>query len=75
MASFDIMSTYFDVKNSKNPGIYNFILGGAAGTFSVTITYPTDVVRRKMQVVGEAGQPVYSGFFDCCRKVIAVEGI
>lgn len=71
MASFDILYTFFEVGKKENPGMYNFILGGTAGTISVTLTYPTDVVRRKMQVVGEAGQPVYSGFFDCCKKVVA----
>ena len=46
------------------------MLGGIAGTISVTITYPTDVVRRKLQVVGEPGQPLYNGIWDCCKTVV-----
>jgi len=26
----------------------NFLLGGLAGTIAVTITYPTDLIRRKL---------------------------
>lgn len=49
MASFDILKTFFNVdQRDPRAGIYNFILGGAAGTISVTLTYPTDLIRRKM---------------------------
>lgn len=75
MSAFDILSTFFDVKNQANPGLYNFMLGGIAGTISVTITYPTDVVRRKLQVVGEPGQPLYNGIWDCCKTVVQNEGV
>lgn len=32
----------------------NLICGGMAGTISQTLTYPLDVVRRRMQVVNDA---------------------
>lgn len=49
MASFDIMKTYVDIgRDHPKAQIYNFCLGGIAGTVSVTITYPTDVIRRKL---------------------------
>lgn len=66
MASYDILRTYFKIDNHhKNAQTYNFVLGGIAGTFAVCMTYPTDLIRRKMQMVGTEGFPSYTGFFDC----------
>ena len=49
MASFDILKTYFAVdKNHPQAQLANFILGGSAGTIAVTLTYPTDLLRRMM---------------------------
>lgn len=49
-------------------------MGGFAGSFAVTITYPTDLIRRKMQVSGTDGHPTYTGFLDCGKKIVASEG-
>ena len=70
MASYDILKTYFEI-DSKHPKaqIYNFVLGGLAGTIAVTLTYPTDLIRRKLQMVGTPGYPEYSGIIDCARKI------
>lgn len=66
MAAFDILRTYFKIDNShKNAQIYNFTLGGVAGTIAVTFSYPTDLVRRKLQMVGHEGFPNYKGIVDC----------
>lgn len=66
MASYDILMTFFKIdKSHPNAQIYNFTLGGVAGTFAVTLTYPTDLIRRKMQMVGTPGYPSYKGFLDC----------
>jgi len=57
MASFDILTTMYKVdKNHPRAWLYNFLIGGASGAISITLTYPTDLVRRRMQLVGMAGQ-------------------
>jgi hypothetical protein len=49
MSSFDILRTFFKIDNKdKNAQMANFLLGGLAGVVSVTITYPTDLIRRKL---------------------------
>ena len=75
MASFDILKTYFGV-DARHPyaQLLNFVLGGTAGTFAVTMTYPTDLLRRMMQLSGTAGHPVYSSMLDATRKIVAQEG-
>lgn len=76
MSSYDILKTFFKVDNTHpNAQLYNFTLGGLAGTIAVTLTYPTDLIRRKLQMVGSPGYPSYSGFVDCGVKIVQQEGI
>ena len=50
--------------------------GAFAGTFAVSITYPTDLVRRRLQLQGfDKTVPKYNGILDCCRKIFKSEGI
>jgi len=66
MATFDIMKTFFAVdKNHPYAQFMNLLLGGSAGTIAVSITYPTDLVRRLMQLSGTPGNPEYSSAIDC----------
>ena len=61
-----IKDTYFDSK---------LIGGGLAGLFSVTITYPTDLVRRRLQLQGfDSSVPKYNGILDSIRKIFKYEG-
>ena len=50
------------------------MLGGTAGTIAVTLTYPTDLVRRTLQLSGTPGYPVYTSMLDAVRKIVAAEG-
>jgi len=52
--------------------------GALAGSISQTLTYPFDVLRRKMQVTGMTSGPLeqkYSGAFDALRSILRNEGI
>jgi len=52
--------------------------GALAGSISQTITYPFDVLRRKMQVTGMAAGPLeqqYTGALDALRSIYRNEGI
>ena len=54
-----IKDTYYDSK---------LFAGAFAGTFSVSITYPTDLVRKITVMKGfDKTVPVYNGIFDCCK--------
>ena len=52
----------------------NLLMGGFAGTLAVTLTYPTDLLRRLMQLSGTKGYPKYSSMFDATIKVVRAEG-
>jgi solute carrier family 25 phosphate transporter 23/24/25/41 len=50
--------------------------GALAGSVSQTLTYPFDVLRRKMQVTGmKNGSIKYSGALDALRGVLRTEGV
>ena len=61
-------------KNSPKAQIANLFLGGLAGTIAVTATYPTDLLRRMMQLSGTQGHPQYSNMLDATMKIVAKEG-
>lgn len=75
MASFDILKTWFNIdKNSPKAQVANFALGGLAGSFAVTVTYPTDLLRRMMQLSGTPGYPEYKNMLDATIKICKKEG-
>ncbi|EAU91139.1 hypothetical protein CC1G_03307 [Coprinopsis cinerea okayama7 len=50
--------------------------GALAGSISQTLTYPFDVLRRKMQVTGmQGGNIKYNGALDALRSILKVEGV
>lgn len=52
------------------------IAGGMAGMSAVSITYPTDLIRRRLQLKGfDESVPEYNGVLDCVRKIYRGEGI
>ncbi|KAF8658270.1 hypothetical protein AX16_002046 [Volvariella volvacea WC 439] len=60
----------------KNSVTRRLTCGALAGSISQTLTYPFDVLRRKMQVVGMKGGSVqYNGAIDALRTIVRVEGI
>ena len=53
-----------------------FFAGAFAGTFTISITYPTDLIRRRLQLQGfDKSVPKYNGIFDCCKIIFKHDGI
>lgn len=75
MASFDILKSLI-VVDKKNPKAHlvNLVLGGTAGTIAVTMTYPTDLIRRCLQLSGTPGYPVYTSMFHAATRIVRAEG-
>ncbi|KAF8876699.1 mitochondrial carrier domain-containing protein [Gymnopilus junonius] len=52
------------------------LCGALAGSISQTLTYPFDVLRRKMQVTGmQNGSIKYNGAIDALTSIVRVEGV
>lgn len=78
MATFDTLKAKYipDSSDPKFP-IYNLYLGGLAGAISATLTYPTDLLRRKIQmkafdIVKDAP---YNNLIECIQYTYQKEGI
>jgi len=52
MSTFDILRGTVIPQDRNHPyfHLYNLSLGAVAGTVAVTLTYPTDLIRRKFQL-------------------------
>lgn len=62
-------------KQINNVYIY-MMSGGIAGVGSVSITYPTDVIRRRLHLQGfDKCVPTYDGIMDCIHKIYKSEGM
>ncbi|KAI0256191.1 mitochondrial carrier domain-containing protein [Lactifluus subvellereus] len=62
----------------KSSAARKLTCGALAGSISQTLTYPFDVLRRKMQVVGMGSSALgyqYNGALDAARVIIKTEGI
>ena len=71
-------SFYFAYKKViPNPEQHHKLLcGGFAGLSAITVTHPTDLVRRRMQLQGfDASVPKYRGPIHCIEKIVASEGV
>ncbi|XP_051889088.1 mitochondrial thiamine pyrophosphate carrier [Pristis pectinata] len=68
--------------NISSGNVQNLVCGGCAGIISKTLTYPLDLLKKRLQVNGfqEArasfGQvQTYNGFLDCVFQVAQGEGL
>lgn len=71
---------YYQLKNifkkkPMNEDAKKLLAGGLAGVGAVSITYPTDLVRRRLQLQGfDASVPKYKGIRDCVKIILKTEG-
>ena len=71
-------SSYYYINNIVKDTFLDtkFISGGLSGMFAVTITYPSDLIRRRLQLQGfDNSVPKYNGIIDCVKKIYKYEGI
>ncbi len=64
------------VNNNFSEQSSKFLSGGFAGISSLSITYPTDLLRRRFQMQNfNSDTPKYSNSIDAVKKIIRSEGI
>ena len=79
--SFSTYFTYRDYLNHSshyemNPDLVKILAGGGAGITAILITYPSDLIRRRLQLQNfDNSVPRYTGILDCARKVVACDGV
>lgn len=72
-AAYEITKKWLTPADSKDLSVSAVIFaGGTAGLAMWTIAIPPDVIKSRIQT---AATGTYSGFLDCVRKTIAIDGI
>ncbi|GAA6053452.1 hypothetical protein JCM3770_005172 [Rhodotorula araucariae] len=80
-ASYELLKLQFTRVDPEHnpPGTFAKLLcGGVAGGISQTLTYPADLLRRRMQMVGLKDQALgyqYNGAWDAVFTIIRNEGV
>ena len=76
MATFDALkSKYLQDKNKAHFDLINLSFGAIAGMVSMTATYPFDLIKRKMQLVGvNKHARRYEGLIHCINSTMIHEG-
>lgn len=80
MTGFPVFNALSFTVFHKLPRIDNeldrIIRGGIAGMVAVTVTYPSDLLRRRMQMQGfDSSVPSYSSTRDAVKQIIQQQGI
>lgn len=75
-ACFESFKGMLTTEDGKPPGtMLKLLVGGVAGSISQTCTYPFDVLRRRMQVVGMKGLGYeYTGAWSATKTIVRTEG-
>jgi len=70
----DFLHKNYDI---KNPNVAKLFCGGFAGMTAISITYPTDLIRRRLQLqhFGSENVPKYNGIIHCAVKILRSEGL
>ena len=70
-ASYDMAKKMYYGENGKEDRMSNLLVGAASGTFSATVCYPLDTIRRRMQMKGKT----YDGMLDALTQIAKNEGV
>ncbi|KAI9012403.1 mitochondrial carrier domain-containing protein [Hyaloraphidium curvatum] len=77
-ASYELLRQYLSSSDPASAGPTNLqklSAGALAGGLSQTITYPLDLLRRRMQVASLPGYPTpYRNTWDCVKSIWRTEG-
>ena len=77
--NFMFYHKYKQILTKYNPhnNTFNYLVaGGLSGISAITITYPTDLIRRRLQIQGmNEFVPKYDGILDVVKKIYGKEGL
>ncbi|CAO3572206.1 unnamed protein product [Mortierella alpina] len=75
--AYEVLRKHFTPPGETSPTVgMKLVCGALAGSFAQTVTYPLDVLRRRMQVTGmDAVSYKYSSTWDGVKKIIKQEGV
>jgi solute carrier family 25 phosphate transporter 23/24/25/41 len=74
---YELLKVHFTPPDRPPSTLRKLSCGATAGAISQTLTYPLDVLRRKMQVTGMKDKVdfQYKNSFDAIRTIVRLEGL
>lgn len=66
---------YFQKKMGGNTPINNLIAGSFSMFGAISVAFPSDLIKKRMQMRGEYGVPNYPNFIKCIKDIAKREGI
>ena len=67
--------TFYEYYKKQLDVQYQFLPGAIAGISALTFTYPSDLIRRRLQLQNFSHEvPRYNGIIDCAIKIIRLDG-
>ncbi|EGC35593.1 hypothetical protein DICPUDRAFT_152069 [Dictyostelium purpureum] len=74
--TYENLKKYFIPRDSTPTVLQSLSFGAVSGATAQTLTYPIDLIRRRLQVQGIGGKEAYyKGTLDAFRKIIKDEGV
>lgn len=75
LAVFQNLKNWFGNKNEAKPsGLTNFLFGAISGCIAITLTYPTDLLRKRLQIKVMSKEQDIS-YLKMVREILAKEGV
>ena len=75
MTSYDMYKSYLN-KQIDSSISTNLLCGAGAGLTALILTFPGDVIRKKLHVNGKLNETkLYENTFDCLKKTVQRQGI
>mmetsp|Transcript_9624 Transcript_9624/g.16166 ORF Transcript_9624/g.16166 Transcript_9624/m.16166 type:complete len:140 (+) Transcript_9624:573-992(+) len=62
-------------KPNNSQILYNGLCGSMAGITAVSVCYPTDLLRRLMQLRGDSSEHNHKNSFEACKYIIKNQGV
>lgn len=75
--AYDNLKNYYiqNFNNGKNPSPWTTsLLGAVSSAFSQSLSFPLDVVRKRLMLKDRNGKPRYKGTFDALSSIYKKEG-
>jgi solute carrier family 25 (mitochondrial phosphate transporter), member 23/24/25/41 len=64
-----------EYKLGNRPMLNNFLAGGFSMMCALSLVYPSDVIRRHMQLKGKFGVPLYKNWMECSKDIVTKNGV
>ena len=75
LSIFQVLKNFYYKDKKPNSDLLNFVFGGFSGCVAITLTYPTDLIRRRFQITVLQNNNIKVSYLDVARNILNTEGV